>query len=147
MSKVALEEVQGVLEDRKVPNATEIIRDLEKIIEELQAAKEAEKENKPKYEYVVVLHEPSGRLKSEKMEEVLTAYVVQQEEGEDAGTILSKIASAASIQNEGAKRKKSMLSNIRDIFDGLKPKFLKEKKVKIKTKEAVRVILTDGNLK
>lgn len=145
--KIAIDEVQGVLEDRKVPNATEIIRDLEKIIEELQAAKEAEKENKPKYEYVVVLHEPSGRLKSEKMDEVLTAYVVQQEEGEDANAILSKIASAASIQNEQAKRKKSMLSNIRDIFDGLKPKFLKEKKVKIKTKQAVRVLLTDGNLK
>ena len=146
MSKIALEEVQGVLEERKVPNASQIIKDLEQIIAELQAEKEANKEEKPKYEYIVVLNDPSGKLAAEKMDEVVTAFVVQQEEGEDAALVLSKISDAAKEQNEGAKTKKSRLQNMRDIFDGLKSKYLKEKKVKIKTKEPVRVVLTTGNI-
>ena len=146
MPKIDMEEVQGVLEERKVPNASEIIKDLEQIIAELQAEKEAEKEDKPKYEFVVVLHDPSGELIAQKKDEVLSAFVVQQEEGEDAGEILSKIADAAKLQNEVAKTKKSRLQNMRDVFDGLKSKYLKEKKVKIKTKEPVRVLITTGDM-
>lgn len=146
MSKISIEEIQGVLEERKVPNASQIIKDLEQIIAELQAEKEANKEDKPKYEYIVVLNDPSGKLAAEKMDEVVTAFVVQQEEGEDAALVLSKISDAAKEQNETAKTKKSRLQNMRDIFDGLKSKYLKEKKVRIKTKEPVRVVLTTGNI-
>lgn len=142
--KVDIEEVQHVLEERKVPNASDIMKDLEQILAELQAEKEAEKEDKPKYETIVVVHDPSGKLIADKMDEVVSAFVVQQEEGQDAGLILSKIADAARAQNEDAKRKKSRLTNLREVFDGLKSKYLKEKKVKIKTKEPVRVLLTDG---
>lgn len=147
MSKIDLEEVQGVLEDRKVPNAAEIIKDLQTILDELAAQKEAEKENKPKFEHIVVLNDPDGLLKDKDPENSITAFVVQQEEGEDAGTILSKITDAANSQNEEAKSKKSRLKNLRDIFDGLKSKYLKEKKVKIKTKEPVRVLLSKELLK
>jgi 16S rRNA C1402 (ribose-2'-O) methylase RsmI len=146
MSKIDLEEVQGVLEERKVPNASEIMKDLQQILAELEAEKEANKEPKPKFEYVVVVHDPSGELAAQKKDEALTAFVVQQEEGQDAGAILSKIADAAKLQNETASKKSNRLQNIRDIFDGLKSKFLKEKKVKIKTKEPVRIILTTGNI-
>jgi hypothetical protein len=85
-------------------------------------------------------------LKAQKKDEVLSAYIVQQEEGQDAGLILSKLKECATTQNETAKRKKSRLDSIRDIFDGLKSKFAKEKKLKIKTKEPVRILLTDGKL-
>jgi len=144
MSKISIEEVQGVLEERQVPNATQIIKDLEQIIAELQAEKEANKEDKPKYEYVVVLNDPSGKLAADKADETVTAFVVQQEEGEDPALIFSKLSDAAKDQNEGAKTKKSRLQNMRDIFDGLKSKYLKEKKVKIKTKDPVRILITDG---
>jgi hypothetical protein len=144
--KIDIEEVQGVLEERKVPNASQIIKDLEQIIAELQADKEANKEDKPKYEYIVVINDPSGELKAQKRDESITAFVVQQEEGADSGLIISKLVDAAKEQNEGAKTKKSRLENMRDIFDGLKSKYLKEKKVKIKTKEPVRILLTDGKL-
>lgn len=144
--KIELEEVESVLLQHKVDKTSSIIKDLERIIEELKAEKEEDKENKPKWEYVVIINDPSGELKSQKKDEVISAYVVQQEKGEDAGLILDKIRDATKNQNEAAKRKKSLLNTIRDIFDGLKPKFLKEKKVKIKTKEAVRVILSNNNL-
>lgn len=146
MSKIAIEEVQSVLEQHKVKDTAAIIKDLEQILEELKAEKEIEKENKPKYEYIVVLHEPSGKLIADKIDEIVSAFVIQQEEGEDSGLALSKIVDAAKTQNENAKSKKTRLENIREIFDGLKPKFLKEKKIKIKTKESVRVVLTDGKL-
>ena len=144
--KIALEEVQSVLEQHKVKDAAVIMKDLEQILAELQAEKEAEKEEKPAYETVVVLHDPSGKLINDKADEFVSAFVVQQEEGQDAGTILSRIADAAKLQNESAKRKNARLQNMREIFDGLKSKYLKEKKVKIKTKEPVRVLLTTGKL-
>lgn len=144
MSKIALKEVQGVLEQHNVKDAASIMKDLEQILAELEAEREANKEDKPAYETVVVVHDPSGKLIADKMDEVISAFVVQQEEGQDAGLIMSKIADAAKAQNEDAKRKKSRLQNLRDIFDGLKSKYLKEKKIKIKTKEPVRVLLTDG---
>lgn len=142
--KIALEEVQSVLEQHKVKDTAAIMKDLEQILAELQAEKEAEKEEKPAYETVVVVHDPSGKLIADKMDEVISAFVVQQEEGQDAGLIMSKIADAARAQNEDAKRKKSRLQNLREVFDGFKSKYLKEKKIKIKTKEPVRVLLTDG---
>ena len=147
MSKIALEEVEQVLSQHKVADAPAIMDDLQKILDELAAEREAEKANKVPWEYVVVLHDPNGELKAQKKDEVLSAYVVQHEDGVDPGTILSTIADAATAQNDTAKRKKSMLSNMREIFEGLKSKFLKEKKIRIKTKEPVRVLLTTGNLK
>jgi hypothetical protein len=146
MSKIDIEEVESVLLQHKVPDANAIIEDLQKILEELQAEKEANAEDKPRYEHIVVLNDPNGVLKAIKVEDEVTAYVVQQEEGEDAGTILSKISDAAKTQNEHTKTKKTRLQNMREIFDGLKSKYLKEKKVKIKTKEPVRILLSNGTL-
>lgn len=141
MSKIDLEEVESVLEQRNIPNRSDIMHDLEEIIKELQAEKEANKETRPKYEYIVVLNDPQGFLNTKKYDDQLTAYVVQQEEGQDAGIILSKLTDAAKEQNEAAVNAKTRLQSLRDIFDGLKAKYLKEKKVKIKTKEPVRILL------
>ena len=140
MPKVDIEEVESVLLQHKVSDTPAILKDLEQILAELKAEKEAEAEEKTKYEFVVILNDPSGELKTQKKDEVLSAYVVQQEEGEDAGLIMSKLKDAATAQNETAKRKKARLENWRDIFDGLKSKFVKEKKLKIKTKEPVRIL-------
>lgn len=148
MAKIEIEEVESVLLQHKVESTPAIIEDLQKILEELQAEKEANAEEKPKYEFVVILNDPNGTLKGKKedLENDLSAYVVQQEEGENANLIFGKIADAAKAQNETAKTKKTRLQNMRDIFEGLKSKFVKEKKLKIKTKEAVRVLVSDGKM-
>lgn len=147
-NKIELEEVESVLLQHKVESTPAIIEDLQKILEELQAEKEANAEEKPKYEFVVILNDPNGTLKGKKedLENDLSAYIVQQEEGENANLIFGKIADAAKAQNETAKTKKSRLQNMRDIFEGLKSKFVKEKKLKIKTKEAVRILVSDGKM-
>lgn len=146
MAKIDIEEVEQVLMQHKVNDTSAIIKDLQAILEELKAELKAENEDKPKWEHVVVVHDPSGKLEADKMDQVISAFVVQQEEGQDPATIFSRLREAVVTQNESAKRKKSRLENLRDIFDGLKPKYLKEKKVKIKTKEPVRVLLTTGKL-
>ena len=138
--KIDLEEVENILLQHKVSDTPAILKDLETVIEELKAERDANKVQKNKWEFLVILNDPTGKLKEAKMDESLTAYVIKQEEGEDAGSIFTKLADAARQQNEAAKKKKSRLANIRDIFEALKPKFLKDKKLKISTKEPVRIL-------
>ncbi len=148
MTKISLEEVASVLSQRKVAEAPVILEDLQKILEELQAEKEANAEEKPKYEFVVIINDPNGVLagREKEMENDLSAYIVQQEDGENANLIFGKLGDAAKSQNDVAKTKKTRLQSMMDIFNGLKSKYLKEKKLKIKTKEAVRVLISNGKM-
>ena len=140
MSKVALEEVESVLLQHKVQDTSSIISDLLKIVEELKADRDADP--KPKWEHVIVLHDPDKKLAGQEF----TGWVVQIEEGQDAGTILSKIGDSVKTANDSAKKKKLVIKTLSDAFKYLKPKFIKEKKIKLKTKEEVRVLLSDGEL-
>ena len=97
---------------------------------------------KVKYEYVIVLNDKEGFLKDKE----IAGWVVQQEENADAGLIVSKISGAVKDQNAGAKRKKHSMTNLTEAFESLKPKWLKSKNIKIKTKDLTRVILSDGKL-
>jgi hypothetical protein len=138
--RVPLEEVESVLLQHKVEDSQSILDDLQKIMEELRAEKESDP--KPKYEHLIVLHDPENKLAGQE----LTGWVVQQEEGEDAGAVLSKITDAARTSNDNAKKKKLVIKTMVDAFKSLKPKWIKEKKVKIKTKEEVRVLINNGEL-
>ena len=137
--KVAIDEVESVLLQRKFDPAKvqDIVKDLEKIVEEITEERKANAEERQKWEYVIVLNDKEGVLKDKE----IAGWVVQQTEGGDAGTIITRLQDAAKSQNEAAKRKKNVLSSMRDIFEGLKSKFLKEKKVRIKTKELTRVVV------
>lgn len=138
MSKVALEEVESVLLQHKIQDTQGIISDLMKVIEELKA----DREPKPKWEHVIVLHDPDNKLAGQEF----TGWVVQQEVGEDTGAVLSKITDSVKTANDSAKKKKLVIKTMVDAFKYLKPKFVKEKKLKLKTKEEVRVLLSNGEL-
>jgi 2-C-methyl-D-erythritol 4-phosphate cytidylyltransferase len=97
---------------------------------------------KVKYEYIIVLNDKEGFLKDKE----IAGWVVQQEENADAGLIVSKISDAVKDQNAGAKRKKHSMTNLTEAFESLKSKWLTPKKLKIKTKELTRVIISDGKL-
>jgi hypothetical protein len=153
--KIDLEEVESVLLEKKIEpkKVQEILRALTEIAEEVAAEPEspvveedglpadpgADAGEKTKWEYVIVLNDKDGHLKDKE----IAGWVVQQEENADAGLIVSKLSDAAKSQNESAKRKKNRLSSLTEIFEGLKTKFLKSKKVRIKTKELTRVIITN----
>jgi hypothetical protein len=142
MSKISIEEVEAVLLEKKFdPNkVAEIIKELEEVAEEIKNDNAAVAGPKQKWEFVIVLNDKEGYLKDKE----IAGWVVQQEADADANLILSKLKDAAKAQNEAAKRKKNVISNLVDLFEGLKAKFTKEKKVRIKTKELTRVLITDG---
>jgi len=143
--KVSLENVEAILLEKKVEplKVQEIIKDLTQAAEEEKEERQSEAEPKSKWEFVIVLNDKDGLLKDKE----IAGWVVQQRDGQDAGLVLSKLADAAKNQNESAKRKKNMITDIVGLFDSLKAKWTKEKGVRIKTKELTRVIITDGKLK
>jgi hypothetical protein len=158
--KINIDEVESVLLQKKIEptKVNEIIRELEEIAQEVaeEAAKEegavdadglptdvgADALPKIKWETVIVLNDKEGYLKDKE----IAGWVVQQEENADAGLVLSKLADAAKTQNTSGKRKKSkgIISNYVELFESLKSKFAKQKKLRIKTKDLTRVIVTDG---
>lgn len=143
--KVSIENVESILLEKKIEpiKVKDIIKDLEQVVEEEKEERKANSGPKSKWEHIIILYDKEGFLKGKE----LVGWVVQQSEGEDSGLVLSKLTDAARNQNEAAKRKKSFLTNMVDLFEGLKSKWLKEKKLKIKTKDLTRVIITDGSLR
>jgi len=139
--KVSLEQIEATLLERKIepPKVQEIIKDLTQAAEEEKEERAANAGPKAKWEYVIILNDPE-----KKITEDFTGWVVKQQEGQDNGLILGKIQDAVKTQNESAKRKKSIIQGFGEAFQNLKTKFLKEKGLKIATKEAVRVLTVNG---
>lgn len=139
--KININEVESVLLKKKIDQnkVTEIVKELNEIVEELKN----DPKEKQKWEYVIILQDKDGILKDKE----IAGWVAQQHEDADAGVILSKLSGAAKNQNEAAKRKKNIITNMVELFENLKPKNLvKSKGVRIKTKELTRVVITDGKL-
>jgi len=140
---VDIENVEAILLEKKIdpPKVSEILRDLTKAAEEDKEDRKANADPKQKWEHVIILNDPEGKIKDD-----FTGWVVQQRDGQDASLIIGKLQDGAKAQNETSKRKKTLLKSFIDIFEALKPTFIvKEKGVRIKTKEAVRVICINGN--
>lgn len=140
--KVSLEQIEATLLERKIepPKVQEIIKDLEQAANEEAEERRENAGPKQKWEHIIVLNDPEGKIKED-----FTGWVVQQREGQDAGLILSKLTDAAKAQNESAKRKKTVIKSFVDLFESLKAKWTKEKGLRIKTKEPVRVLVVNGN--
>jgi len=143
MSKVSIENVEAILLDRKIdqPTVTAIIKDLEQSIEEEKEDREANKLPQKKWEYIVYLNDPEGKITGD-----FDAWIATYLEGTDAATVLQKLRDGAKEQNEAAKRKKNKLTTLGEVFQGIKTKFIKDKGVKVKTKESVRVVPVNGKL-
>lgn len=142
--KVDITQIEQTLLERKVEllKIKEILNDLVQAAEEDKADKADTKTPTAKYQHVVILNDPDGKFKDEEM----TAWVVVQQEGKDNATVLADLRDAAKYQNDGSKRKKNLITNMGELFQSLKPKFLKEKGIKIKTKEAVQVKIINGRV-
>jgi len=139
--KIEIENVEAILLEKKIEpvKVQEIIKDLIQAAEEEKADRSSTNGPKAKWEHIIVVNDPDGKLGKE-----FTGWVVVQKDGQDSGLILSKLQDAAKEQNEATKKKKNILTNFGELFQSLKPKFLKEKGLKIKTKEAVRVLTVNG---
>ncbi len=141
MPKVSLENVEAILLERKVEpiKVAEILKDLEQTIAEEKEDRQATSEKKKKWETVIFVNDPDKKLGTD-----FTGWVVKQLEGQDNALIIGKLTDAAKTQNESSKRKKSLITGFGELFSAIKTKFLKEKGLKVCTKEAVRVIGVNG---
>jgi hypothetical protein len=144
MPKVSLENVEMILLERKIEavKVAEILKDLTQAIEEEKAESQENADPKPpKWEFLIVVDDPDKKLAGTDF----VGWCVAQKEGTDSGLVLSKLADAAKTQNDSGKRKKkSRIEGFKDLFTTLKPKWLKEKGIRIKTKYPVRVLTVNG---
>lgn len=143
MAKISLEQVEATLLERKIDaiKVHEIIKDLEQSIEEDKADRLSDTDPKPpKWEFLIVVDDPDKKLAGTDF----VGWCVTHKEGTDAGLVLSKLVDAAKTQNEGGRKKKLLIKGFTDLFDALKPKSLKEKGIRIKTKHPVRILTVDG---
>jgi hypothetical protein len=139
--KIDIEEVQSVLLEKKIDpvKVAEVVKQLEKVAEELKEDRKVNAAPKQKYEYVVIINDPEKTIKGN-----YDAWVVQQREGQDTELVFSKLTDAAKNQNDSAKRKKNVIKCFGELFQSLKSKFAKEKGIRIKTKEAVQILVVNG---
>ena len=141
--KIDIEQVEMILLERKVEQVkvAEIIKDLRQAVKEEKAERDDTALPKAAWEHLIILDDPDKKLAGVDF----VGWVVQQKEGTDAGLVLSKLADAAKTQNDSGKRKKkSIIEGFKDLFTALKPKFLKDKGIRIKTKYPVRVLTVNG---
>jgi hypothetical protein len=138
--KIDIDEVESAMVQNKIDaiKIQAVIKDLNQVITELKNDKDVLP--KQKWEHVIIILDEKEELKDKE----LSGWVVNQLEGEDAGTVLTRLMDAAKAQNERAKQKRAFLTNVTELFEGLKSKFCKDKKVRVKTKELTRVIITNG---
>jgi len=141
--KIDIDNVEMILLERKIDSVkvAEIIKDLKQAVEEEKAERDDSALPKAAWEHLIIIDDPDKKLAGTEF----TGWVVTQKEGTDAGLVLSKLADAAKTQNESGKRKKkSIIAGFTDLFVALKPKWIKEKGIRIKTKHPVRVLTVNG---
>lgn len=120
MSKISLEEVESTLLKKKVDSkvVTEIIKELNEVIEEIK--KDKVTLPKTKNEFVFILKDDTGELKGKE----LTGWVVQIPQGDDPATILDKLKAAAADTDSARKRRKGEpMQTLTAAFAGIKRAF------------------------
>lgn len=144
MIKVSIDDITAALADSGIPKDSQqkVLTYLKSVVEEEQAQKEAEKLPKQKNEFGVIIFDAEGHLKGKEF----TASVYQIPQGEDHNLVLGKISQAARDQNAASKRKKWHFDSLGSAIQGIKRKFIKDKNVNLKTKNPVRVIVSDNKL-
>lgn len=111
----------------------EALRVADMLAKEKDAEKEQSKLPKTKKEYTVVL------LTNDDIDvNNIAASVFQIEEGTDPVTLLSSLKAGA-VNYNVARKKKKAITSFSDIIAFLRPKWLKDQKVKILTREYVGV--------
>ena len=140
MSKISIEDLKTALNASNVEPEKQ-----QKVLEEIEQIIQENKNNNPpapkqKNEFGVILYAP------ELMGKEYTASVYQIKNGDDHGTVLGRIFDAAKDHNESVRKKANLIKSVGDAFAHMKRKFIKAKGINLKTKEPVRVIITNNQI-
>jgi hypothetical protein len=96
---------------------------------------------KVKQQYVIVVSDPKKTITEE-----LTGWVVQIPDDESVLTVTDRIKKAAYNYNASKKGQKYPIKTIGEAVESIGNKFFKPYDLKVKTKEAVFVVVTDNVL-
>jgi hypothetical protein len=142
---ITIDDALNVLRNHKIEgnDLTAIAKDLIAIEKELKAEKEANKEEKPKTNMVVLIRGDAALKKAVQG----GAFIVTVPENSDNNTFLARLAAAVKTSNDSIKRGKSSraIRTFARAMEWLKPKALKQHQIKgIKTKTPVEVIVVES---
>jgi hypothetical protein len=140
--KISIEEVEAKMLELKVDpiKVQQVVSELEKVVEEIAEERKATSVPKQKWDHIIIINDENGILTGKE----LTGWVVQKPTEDDPNLILSKLIDSAKNQNEVTRKKANIIGDFKTLFEHLKSKFTKEKNVRIKTKEPVQVLITQG---
>ena len=135
--KLEILEIEQILHQslNDAPKVQEIIKKLQVVAEELKAEKAETKVPKAKNQFVIVCFSPANE----------SGLILQISEGEDTGTVLTKLSNAARSYNQSKRGTKNPITNIANAAS-LKRKWLKEQNISVKTKIPVRILNSDNSL-
>lgn len=135
--KIDIDDIKAILVESLEPaKATEIIKKVQIAAEEAKAEKNETKIPKAKNQFVIVVFD--GQNKE-------SGLVCQIPEGEDTGTVLSRISNAARAYNQTKKGAKNPIKTLGEAAS-VKRKFTKQVSIIIKTPIPVRVLLSNNDL-
>jgi hypothetical protein len=133
---IKIDDIEEVMRKHKLDVSVikQVVTELEQIEEENKAEKGTGPKQKNQF-VVVVKGDESMRGKE------LAAWVAQIPDGEDHNDVLPRLKRAAKTTVDCQKRKKKPINTVGDAFRYSKAVFLKEQKLKIKTKEYVPALV------
>lgn len=141
-NRISLDQIQETLTKFNIEPDKKV-----KVLTELQAIIKEEKENKEpaikiKNEFGVILYSDNPEV--QKME--FTASIYQIKLGDTHDNILERISAAIKESNENCKKKNNIIDSIGGAFQNLKRRFIKEKGINLKSKEVVRVLISNNKV-
>ncbi len=144
MAKVDLDLVKMVLTraDIDAVKVAQIIEDI--AIESKMADEGKEKEPAVKKQYVVIVSDPDGDIKS--LRKDFMGWVVQIPEDDNPASALEKLEQAAFDFNSTPRGRRIPLMTYAEACENASPKIYKESKIWVKSKEPVLLIRADRNL-
>lgn len=124
--KFDIQHVIDALNESEVPNESigKVINKLEKIADELEKEKEANKEPKTKKKFSL-LH----------IKDTASYYIIQADADDTLEDVPMRLNKAIGDYNQSAKKKKMEIKNYADAIEFIPNKILKQSNLFVKTKE------------
>ncbi len=145
MTKLDIDEITRIIKGVKLPPEAEqkVLKEVKDTIQKIEDHKDDTAAGpKQKNEYGVVLFDAENKLAGQEF----TACVFKIPEGDDMGTVLTRLSTASRTQNDAAKRKKNPIKSMGEAFGFLKRKFSKTVNIQPVTKIPVRVLISNNEL-
>lgn len=142
--KLELDIIKIALQESKIEETkqTKVLEFLQDLIKKEEDHKDSNSVPKSKNEFGVILYDANDELKGKEF----TASIYSLKQGDDHGTVLNRISEASKEQNEKSKKKKNLITSIGEACEFLKRSFIKQKNINLKTKQTVRVLITNNKL-